>query len=1149
MNSLLKFSIFTLILTALWSGLFVEVRAMLITEELFQIDRIRTGQKIFNSSISENGDFIQVYTPNSLLDVDDNNYSDVYTFDQKNKNFLSVDTLISGNRKDAGFQFTNLGGITNISNDGRFSIIKYRGEILQESNTYDYGSFLKDRKTGDLSPLDFYNFSEFKSTMSPNGLYTLYTSFRESGARDGLSIVKNNKQVSETIFKPFRCDSQNQFSNIIPSYAPLQISNFGDIAIFSTNDECVLQTDSSRTHRIIGWINGNFYEIVVPEVESVSFDMRSVRSTSAIVDNRVLFTLSARYEGESSFRNTALFEHNFITKKTVFKGNYSEDELGASQDVYISQNFLVSNSNSLNRRNPKIRIINFRNNQREEVILDYSVAFNNGSFQDISGVSDRGEYIFVNIYSLDGESSKMLRLKNPLYQPKEPQEIPTVLVHGIVGNLGQAWNQYFVDLDIQDPDSPLEVGFPEVNLSLKLDKACLRGTRFDRDLLGRTWCSLADWSNIEGYLQGKDKPFYRYSYDWTQGNQTNLEDLDTFIEAVKTTEGVDKVNLVAYSNGGLLTRGYLDQFQGSDSVNKVAYITSPLYGTESAVGAWHGGNLGFVRNFAAPWQQTIIDAVVLNNSIAKNIASGTSWKLILAQEVVPEATGAISKLFPVIRDLMAVYDGARQEVSLNNSLWGDYSIQEILSVDDNPYTQSYYLDDQIPGSVSEAEKIDTLFVESGVTPTEYQSLFLSDNLSNQSQWLAFQEPFNKWKIQSSGLSYLYYDETLTAGDGVVPQPSMAFSCNWIGDTCVTDGGADWQKEYVDELHVDSVAASGQLVADWLYPDVETGEVVVAEPIEAPEGKTGMIYIGSPIDPVLILPDGTRLDKDTPLSVFDEKEISFISYGSEGKKFFFIDTVDFGEYEVELVGNNNGDYTLGFSVADQTDSVRYAVTGEIENEEVISYTIEVPEEDLIELPEQEPEEVIQPKNTAPTATLDSEIYSGVELDTIIFDGSGSSDPEGDVLEYRWTLKGLYTGEWGSESILEYTFDQPYQGVVKLEVRDAEFEVSTEAEVVIEELVVEDRLSEIRSRIESLSEDTSYIRSKKQLWLQLIDIAIQYTENDSIQDIVLDLLERDIVRSLSTDEQWDNMVSWWQFWQPQDLITDGNEEILRGVLELL
>lgn len=87
---------------------------------------------------------------------------------------------------------------------------------------------------------------------------------------------------------------------------------------------------------------------------------------------------------------------------------------------------------------------------------------------------------------------------------------------------------------------------------------------------------------------GSDNVYY-FNYDWRLSPMKHADDLNSFVEKVKTDKGVSEVTLIPCSMGGTVANAYLYKY-GSDSVKKVIYTVSAIQGL-SSVGEMFNRNI------------------------------------------------------------------------------------------------------------------------------------------------------------------------------------------------------------------------------------------------------------------------------------------------------------------------------------------------------------------------------------------------------------------------------------------------------------------------------------------------------------------------------------------------------------------------------
>ncbi len=82
-----------------------------------------------------------------------------------------------------------------------------------------------------------------------------------------------------------------------------------------------------------------------------------------------------------------------------------------------------------------------------------------------------------------------------------------------------------------------------------------------------------------GYVENES--LYEFPYDWRLDLRNEVQKLKEIIDSIKNEKGVDKVDLVAHSMGGLLVKAYLKEY-GGNSVDKFVDVATPHTGAPKA---------------------------------------------------------------------------------------------------------------------------------------------------------------------------------------------------------------------------------------------------------------------------------------------------------------------------------------------------------------------------------------------------------------------------------------------------------------------------------------------------------------------------------------------------------------------------------------
>ena len=353
-----------------------------------------------------------------------------------------------------------------------------------------------------------------------------------------------------------------------------------------------------------------------------------------------------------------------------------------------------------------------------------------------------------------------------------------------------------------------------------------------------------------GYV--RESTLFTFPYDWRNSNVDTAILLKQKIDTVKAICDCDKVDIVAHSMGGLVTRQYVQSDNYQIDVDQVVFIATPHLGAPKAYLAWEGGKTLLSA------EDVLIQRILRQQG--KHLGFDSVYKYVRSYPIT-----SFRELLP-INSYKYLFSGetntSSQEIYPNN--YPTNPFLEYLHT-----TSGYMFRVRFSNLISSSsDAVGSLEVRS------------SDGLSIWQHG----EPLNLLKGSALGL---------VDGDGTVP----VMSASALGNNT-----------YYEASHTKIVSvASGDLfaiLADRLPTSVVTGLSKADLPFL-------MLQLFSPADMLVVAPDGRRIGRSVS---GDIREIpgAFYTGADTENEFIVIPNPLDGEYKVEAMGTDDGEYTIAVS---------------------------------------------------------------------------------------------------------------------------------------------------------------------------------------------------------------------------------------------
>jgi|WetSurMetagenome_2_1015567.scaffolds.fasta_scaffold01057_3 pimeloyl-ACP methyl ester carboxylesterase len=401
--------------------------------------------------------------------------------------------------------------------------------------------------------------------------------------------------------------------------------------------------------------------------------------------------------------------------------------------------------------------------------------------------------------------------------------------------------------------------------------------RLELDPILHTYDNLWSALKLAGYEQ--DKSLFAFPYNWRQSNATTSLLLKQKIDEVKSAcnsanlvdYDCDKVDLIGHSMGGLVARTYIEGDKYANDVDQLIFLATPQQGAPMAYLSWEGGDAGL------GFEKSIMEKIILVEADKNGYPSNFSYIRNLPMTSVQELLPTFDYLRDKGSDDLRTYffDGYPRNIFLEN-LNNQYNLDRLQAV-----------------------KILNIVADAGVNKTINVFRVVPGNYLDGRWENGYPEDYGRL-FTDHGIEY-------GAGDDTVPAISNkdfnGFEQIIISTSSHVNIVTDAQKSVIKEL-------------TGIRPEQEV-RLSFFE-------KFFMVRIFSPVDFVIIAPDGKKLGKDF-LTGQNINEIDGAFYSG---KFATIPNPLDGEYKVELQGTGSGEYKLSVSGIDDATSTDKDFIGQI-----------------------------------------------------------------------------------------------------------------------------------------------------------------------------------------------------------------------------
>jgi len=387
------------------------------------------------------------------------------------------------------------------------------------------------------------------------------------------------------------------------------------------------------------------------------------------------------------------------------------------------------------------------------------------------------------------------------------------------------------------------------------------------DPIFHTYDDLVETFDENGYTLGVD--LFSFPYEWRDSNVENAQLLAQKIQHIREETNWPKVDIIAHSMGGLLSREYIQSDSYSEDVDQLVTLGTPHSGAPKSYLTWDGGEISYPNSkleLSDIWD--FLGKKIFNYEAHKN-GYDSIFDYVRGRPIAS------------VEELLPVYDYLK---NTETDTLREYSER---------YPQNNFLESL--NSWRKLQKLKRVEITNIIGETGVDSTITEIRVGKPSISLENKETYSIWEHGKPEK----YDDILGdhglvfgLGDGTVPFTSAR---SITADSTVI----------VDTSHGKLPSTLAPTVYEYI-----TGEQAehVADGINIDDMVVFFVY--SPIDIQVVAPDGKRAGKNFETGeLYDEIPGAYYTgYGTDSEFMTIPNPID-GEYEIFTQGTGEGEYRI------------------------------------------------------------------------------------------------------------------------------------------------------------------------------------------------------------------------------------------------